>query len=81
VPTLVQRRRETLRRQIGLDHGGRRRGMRAVRCPACGHEVTAQDDAGLVDAAKAHAAEVHSDMPPMTDEQIDQVIAQGAYDA
>lgn len=55
--------------------------MRAVKCPACGHEVTAQNDEGLVGAAKAHAAQVHADMPPMTDEQIRQVIAQGAYDA
>lgn len=54
--------------------------MRAVKCPACGHEVTAQDDGGLVDAAKAHAAEVHADLPPMTDEQIRGVIAQGGYD-
>ena len=55
--------------------------MRAVKCPICGQEITAQDDEGLVAAAKAHAAEVHSDMPPMTDEQIRQVVAEGAYDA
>jgi predicted small metal-binding protein len=54
--------------------------MRGVKCPACGHEVTAANDEGLVDAAKAHAAEVHADLPPMTEEQIRQVIAQGAYD-
>ena len=53
------------------------------KCPACGHEVTVDadndDDAvsRLNAAGAVHAKEVHPDMPPMSEEEMTNMVKAG----
>ena len=52
--------------------------MRAMDCE-CGHHLEAEDDEALVEAGRAHVAEVHPDMD-VTDAQLRELITSQAYD-
>lgn len=51
---------------------------REVHCPFGDGHVEADDDQQLLEKVRAHAAEAH---PELTDEQVQQVVAQGAHDS
>lgn len=50
--------------------------MRGIDGP-CGHFVEAEDDEGLVEANKGHAAQVHPELT-MTEDQIRELVTNGA---
>jgi hypothetical protein len=52
--------------------------MRAIDCP-CGHYLEAEDDEGLVAAARGHV-ETHHPEIERTDEQLRERVAADAYD-
>ena len=51
---------------------------REIHCPMGDGHLEADDDAQLLEKVRAHAAEAH---PELTEEQIQQVMAQGAHDS
>jgi hypothetical protein len=51
-----------------------------MECGQCGDTLTAEDDEGLVKAAKQHFAEEHSFLP-VTEERIREIVAASARDA
>jgi predicted small metal-binding protein len=52
--------------------------MRALDC-VCGHHLEASDDEQLFSEARAHVDQAHPDMQ-LTDEQVRQIVTDGAYD-
>lgn len=52
--------------------------MRALDCE-CGQHLEAEDDAGLLQKARAHVDQVHPDMG-LDDEQVKALIAERGYD-
>ena len=54
--------------------------MRTMECGQCGYMVTADDDEGLVEAAKQHFAEEHS-FVPVSEEQLRETVTERARDA
>jgi hypothetical protein len=54
--------------------------MRVCTCPGCGKQIEAADDDALFAAGRAHADAEHADQG-MSDDQIRQIIADGARDA
>ncbi len=55
------------------------RKARAIDCP-CGHQLEAEDDDGLVAAAREHIEAHHPEME-RTDQQLRDRVAADAYDA
>jgi hypothetical protein len=51
---------------------------REVHCPFGDGHIEADDDEQLLEKVRAHAADAH---PELTDEQVLQVVAQGAHDS
>jgi predicted small metal-binding protein len=51
---------------------------REVHCPFGDGHIEADDDEQLLEKVRAHAADAH---PELTDEQVQQVVAQGAHDS
>lgn len=51
---------------------------RELHCPFGDGHLEADDDEQLLEATRAHAAEAH---PELTDEQVKEVVAQGAHDS
>lgn len=51
---------------------------REIHCPMGDGHLEADDDAQLLKKVRAHAAEAH---PELTEEQIQEVMAQGAHDS
>lgn len=51
---------------------------REIHCPMGDGHLEADDDEQLLEKVRAHAADAH---PELTEEQIQQVMAQGAHDS
>ena len=51
---------------------------RELHCPMGDGHLEAEDDAQLLEMARAHVKEAH---PELSDEQVQQIVAQGAHDA
>lgn len=51
---------------------------REIHCPMGDGHLEADDDVQLLEKVRAHAAEAH---PELTEEQIQEVMAQGAHDS
>jgi Protein of unknown function (DUF1059) len=51
---------------------------RELHCPFGDGHLEADDDEQLLEKARAHAADAH---PELTDEQVQEVVAQGAHDS
>ncbi len=51
---------------------------REIHCPMGDGHLQADDDEQLLEKVRAHAVEAH---PELTEEQIQQVMAQGAHDS
>ncbi len=51
---------------------------RELHCPFGDGHIEAENDDELLEKVKAHAAEAH---PDLTEEQLQQVVAQGAHDS
>ena len=53
--------------------------MRVATCPACGKQFKAATDDELVQQGIQHAKEAHADQN-LNDDQVKQIVAQGAHD-
>jgi hypothetical protein len=51
---------------------------REIHCPLGDGDLEADDDEQLLEKVRAHAAQAH---PELTEEQIQEVMAQGAHDS